>query len=98
MTQTALNDIVTLTPNTWTLISEADCTFTNEGTAAVEIRGDTSTPELTEFGVSYAPGYGEALEIGTLSRYAGVTATGIYAISRKSSVNGRLFVSRAAVA
>ena len=98
MTQTALNGIVTLTPNTWTLISENNCTFTNEGASAVEIRGDTSTPEVTEFGVTYQPGQCEALEIGTLARYGGVTATGIYAISRKSSISGRLFVSRAAVA
>lgn len=97
MAQTALNDWLTLTPDTWTLVSEIDCTFVNVGSAAVEIRGDTSVPELTEHGIVYYPGQGEVESTGTLARFPGVTATGIYAICRENR-GGLLFVSRASVA
>ena len=97
MTQTALNDWLTLTEDTWTLVSEVDCTFVNVGAAPIEIRGDTSEPETSEHGIVYYAGQGEEGSTGTLARFEGVTATGIWAICRDKR-GGVLFVSREAVA
>lgn len=97
MTQTALNDWLTLPSDTWTLVSEIDCTFVNVGATPIEIRGDTGTPDADEHGVVYSPGQGEDASTGTLARFAGLTATGIYA-RPSSKYGGLLFVSRASVA
>ena len=97
MTQTAQNEEVTLSADTWTLISEVNCTFVvNEG--AVEILGmDGATPDSDDTGILYRTGQGEDSETDTLARYPGAgTADRIYAISRGR--DAKLFVSRESVA
>ena len=59
MTQTALNTWVTLPADTWTLISEIDCTFVVVS-GIVEVLGmDGAAPVEADRGIPYANGAGE---------------------------------------
>jgi hypothetical protein len=96
MTQTALNTWVTLPADTWTLISEIDCTFVVVS-GIVEVLGmDGAAPVEADRGIPYANGAGEDASVAMLSRFPGSgTADRIYMISRGET--GSVFVSRAAV-
>jgi|GEM_PF-7018220 len=97
MTQTAQNTQITLESDVWTLISEVNCTFVSVD-GSIEVLGmDGSAPSLSDKGIPYASGQGEAAATDTLSRFVGAgTADRIYAISRGRKTN--VFVSREAVA
>jgi hypothetical protein len=96
MAQSALNGSLVLEADTWTLISEINCTFTVEW-GKVEILGmDGAAPASTAIGIRYHTGQGEAASTDTLSRFPGAgTPDRLYAISRGRTA--RMFISRAAV-
>ena len=93
MAQTAYNDRFPIPADTWTLISEIDCTMVVEG-GQVEVIGAASQPAATVQGISYANGQGFDAATGTLARFAGDTAAGIYVMSRGKT--STVFLSRAA--
>jgi len=96
MTQAALNTWLALPADTWTLVSEIDCTFVVvKGT--VEVLGmDGAAPVDANRGIPYRIGSGEDVATGTLARFIGAgTSDRIYMISRGEV--GAAFVSRAAV-
>lgn len=97
MAQTAQNGRITLAADTWTLISEINCTFVVEE-GEIEILGmDGAAPGASDEGVTYFKGQGEDVATDTLSRFVGSgTPDRIYAISRDA--HAVVFVSRAAVA
>lgn len=97
MTQAAQNTQIILEADTWTLISEVNCTFVVEQ-GDVEILGmDGAAPTAGDKGISYGKGQGEDAATDTFGRFPGAgTMDRLYAISR--GAHAVLFVSRAAVA
>lgn len=97
MTQTAYNDIMSIPEDTWTLISEVNCTFFVNG-GMIELIGMQDAAPTTEQGVAYEQGQGEEAATDVLARYSGAgTANRLYA----RAIGGRranIFLSRASVA
>lgn len=96
MTQAALNTWLALPADTWTLVSEIDCTFVVVK-GRVEVLGtDGAAPVEASRGIPYSIGSGEDVATATLARFAGAgTADRIYMLSRGEV--GAAFISRAAV-
>ena len=98
MAQTAINGWVALPADTWTLISEINCTFVVVQGVSVELLGmQGAAPGTDDRGIPYATGQGEDAATASLERFTGAgTADRLYLISRGET--GTAFVSRAPVA
>ena len=98
MAQTAINGWVTLPADTWTQISEINCTFVIVQGTSVELLGmDGAAPGVDDRGIPYPAGQGEDAATASLERFTGAgTADRLYLISRGET--GVAFVSRAEVA
>lgn len=97
MTQTAYQGLTELTDNTWTLISEVNCTFSVVFGDVMIIGTASSAPASTAIGFPYYSGDAEGAETDVLGRFPGVgTANRLYA--KATTPKATLFVSRAAVA
>lgn len=99
MTQTAIKRNVDLPENEWVLISEIDCLFQNITHRQVIVTctvDDPPSATLVE-GLILEPYMVISANDGLLARFEGVPgANRIYA--RSNNAEGKLFVSRAAVA
>lgn len=98
MTQAIFNGRIELVADTWTKISEVNCTFQALSDEVEVIGTDGETPGTSDRGMICPYGAGEDVSFDTLSRFVGAGAEpdGLWAISRGE--DGAIFVSREAVA